>query len=227
MFNKFSKKPKLLKLTTLLITSLIGFGFSTTSNAAATFSPCSGTGYDISGNVSGSVDCIISNDFSQDFLNTDPLTVNTSPGFFNITNWIFGGKIGVNSGYNGTGTGQGPSTYNFSSVNTSNWENAMLVFKSGNDNSGVFLVGYLLDNDPALVTSGTWTTPFNDPPFNFPGNSTVKDVSHISVYYTKSECEPGVICDPQQVPEPETLPLLGLGLTTMLTGAWFRRKRLA
>ncbi len=151
--------------------------------------------------VSGSSACEISTTANQDFLNTNPLTVN-GEGFFGITNWVFGGKIGQNAGYTGNGGGQS-GTYNFTSAFQSSWNNVMLIFKSG---QGTTLTGYLLNPG---VTSGTWASPFTEPPFNFPGNGP-KDVSHISVYYTTTGTP---------IPTPALLP----GLIAM--GAGILRKR--
>ncbi len=159
---------------------------ATAHSAQATgFTSCSGSGYDISGNVSGAEACTVSTDLNQDYLNTDPLTVNETPGFFNEIDWEFGGKIGVDEGYLGQGSGQS-GTFDFSSIDTSTWDQAMLVFKDG---AGTYLTGYLLLDG---VTSGTWTTPFetsaNGSIYDFKGGD--KDVSHISVYYTLSTSTP-------------------------------------
>lgn len=148
---------------------------------AATFSGCSGTGYDISGKVhdgtasktSISSDCTISDDFDQDFLNTTPTTVNTPPGFFNRTDWVFEGKIGSDTNFNGDTGGQS-GTFDLTNAGLDlSSEDVMLIFKSGN---GTTLVGYIL-----TALEGGWDSPFTDPPFDFNGNSP-KNVSHISVY---------------------------------------------
>ncbi len=180
----------------LATTSMI---FGTTEAMAGTFSSCVGSGYDISNNVTGAVDCTISDDFNRDFLNTDPMTVNETPGFFGMTNWVFEGKIGENAGFTGVGSGKS-GTYDFSAAYMENFT-YMLVFKSGN---GTTLTGYLLDDG---VTSGSWDTPFSEPPFNFPGNND-KDVSHISVY---------------KKPVPEPLTILGAGAAISF-GTAFKRK---
>lgn len=164
--------------TIIAIGSLVATG---NSAQAAGFTTCSGTGYNISDNVSGTQACTVSTDYNQDYLNTDPMTVNETPGFFGETNWTFGGKIGINDGYLGTGSGQS-GTFDFSSIDTSTWDQAMLIFKDG---AGTYLTGYLLLDG---VTSGTWQTPFeldaNGHVYNFNGGP--KDVSHISVYYSLS-----------------------------------------
>ncbi len=169
---------------------------------------CIGSGYNIADNVTGvtpgALGCQIADSANQDFLNTNPLTVNAEQ-FFGFTDWVFGGKLedGPTSDPNplqvaGTGEGQSGSW----SVNLPNalsqYSNIMMIFKSGN---GTRLVGYLLN-----ATSGTWTSPFEEPPFNFPGNGP-RDVSHISFYY-RGEGTP--------IPTPALLPgLIGIGLTAL------------
>jgi hypothetical protein len=176
---------------------------------SAVFTSCVGTDpvYDISGKVSGATACTIS-DATQDFQNTDPITVNDPPGFFNITDWFFHGKIGT-ANLAGTGTAGGQSgTFDLSGL-TGLGGTVMLVFKDG---GGTTLVGYLLGS-----LSGTWDSPFTIPPFVNANGSSPKDVSHISVYSfgdDPDDCVPGDTrpeCNPP-VPEPGTLGLLGLGL---------------
>lgn len=182
---------------------LLAFGFSTPS-LAATYTSCSST---ISGLVSGTQSCQISSE-DQDKLNTTPTTVNLTPGFFNISTWLFGGKIGENTGYNGVGTGQS-GTYDISTVFSNSWNDVMLVFKDGADTT---LVGYqLIDN----ITSGTWSSPFRSPDFNV--GTRIKDVSHISVYYSTAggggNNNGGG--GNNSVPEPTQLALLAVGLIAM------------
>jgi hypothetical protein len=132
--------------------------------SAATYSECSDT---IDNLVSGATDCEMSS-ASQDFLNTDPLTVNETPGFFGFEDWSFYSKPGFGEG----GTAQA-GTYDLSALSGFVGD-IMLVFKSGNENSGSNLVGYLLGS-----LTGTWETPFRSPDFDF---NNPRDVSHISVY---------------------------------------------
>ena len=139
--------------------------------SAATFSPCVGTDYNIADNVTGTSACTRSNDFDHDFPEQDPLKVNESPGFFGITNWIFDSKTDFVDPKPTSGN------WDISAIIADTWQDIMLVFKGGND---TFLVGYLLADG---VTSGTWNSPFEEPPFSFSGASP-KTVSHISVYYT-------------------------------------------
>ncbi|MBD2022590.1 PEP-CTERM sorting domain-containing protein [Leptolyngbya sp. FACHB-36] len=150
----------------------------------------------IADNVTGTSGCQYSDSANQDSVSPNrPLTVNQE-GFFGITNWSFGGKIGTNSGYAGTQSGQSGS-WNLASVFQSSWTDVMLIFKSGN---GTTLVGYELKDG---VKAGNWTSPFESSLFG--GNNT-KDVSHISVYYREGG-------NSAAVPEPATI------LGTMAAGS--------
>ena len=151
--------------------------------------------------VTGTTSCQYSTTQDQDFLNTNPMTVNQEGGFFGFTDWIFSDKITENGGQSGS--------WSIESL-VSNWTNAMLIFKSGAD---TFLVGYLIGNG---VTSGTWSSPFRNPPFDL---NTIRDVSHISVYFRAGE--PGETPG-GKVPEPAILGLLGFGLAGL---ALARRRR--
>ena len=158
--------------------------------------------YDISTSIVGSngvafaqgnVDCIIANDADQDFLNTDPPTVNdeTCP-FFDITSWAYAGKIGTNVCPGCTGSGEGQSgSYNFCNVDLpsgvpSNVNTALVVFKSGSSKSGLTLVGFRVDLTDPTQCSGTWTSPFKQAPFNLKGSG-AKAVSHITIYFCKGK----------------------------------------
>lgn len=162
---------------------------------------CAGS---IADNVTGTADCEMSTSANQDFINQG--TVNTE-GFFGFADWAFGGKIGIDAGYNGTGTGKS-GTYDFSSLFSNPLvQDVMMVFKSG---QGTTLVGYLMDS-----ATGSWTSPFEKAVFGFNGGS-VKDVSHISVYYREGSSA--------AVPEPTTMAGLALAGAGM---AAYRRRRAA
>jgi hypothetical protein len=209
------------KLAQHILSTIVTIGtlIATANSAqAAGFTSCSGNGYDISGNVSGAEACTVSTNFNQDYLNTDPMTVNENPGFFNESSWTFGGKIGVDAGYLGQGSGQS-GTFDFSNVNTSTWDKVMLVFKDG---AGTYLTGYLLLDG---VTSGTWETPFetaaNGSIYNFKGGN--KDVSHISVYYTISTSTSTNQPTVNTAAAPEGEQAAGLGLAIGVAG-YLKRK---
>lgn len=91
----------------------------------------------------------------------------------------------------------------------------MIVFKDG---SLTNLIGFTLISG---ISSGTWTSPFTDPPFDLcapdvTNCSQVKDVSHFTIFKRGGD-EP-----PPDVSEPATLGLLGLGLLGI---AIMRRRR--
>jgi len=123
----------------------------------------------IADNVSNATDCEYSEAADQDFLNTNPITVNAEE-FFGQNDWTFVGK---------DETGGQSGSFDFSSFAGSVGSQLMVVFKSGN---GTTLVGYLISG-----LTGNWTSPFENPPFNV---RNTKDVSHISLY-TRGEI-PGV-----------------------------------
>lgn len=188
--------------TTLIGSSILAASFTLLSAPAhaGTFKYCTTNDYDIAGKVTGTSNCTISEDYSQDFLNKDPMTVNKGKGFFGKTNWEFGGKIGETTNFNGDGSGKS-GEWDISSVIKDEWKDVMLVFKSGN---GTTLVGYEVEDG---VTSGDWNSPFIKDAFDFKGGATEKDVSHISVYYSPTDNSPP---PKQEVPEPTNL--FGLGV---------------
>ena len=91
----------------------------------------------------------------------------------------------------------------------------MIVFKDGANTN---LIGFTLISG---ISSGTWTSPFTDPPFDLcdaavTDCSQVKDVSHFTIFKRGGDDPPG------DVSEPGTLGLLGLGLLGL---AIMRRRR--
>lgn len=189
-------------------------GMAMTGNASAAFIDCSGTGYDISGKVSTATDCTILgplNGHENDKLN--PTMLVNDEAFFGISDWLFDGKWNsVGQGFvDSSGlfdfTGGGPSG-SFSYVGGASIADIMFIFKDG---AGTNLVGYLVTQ-----AGGDYATPFTNLPFPLTGNATVKDTSHISVYYREGGSPPF------SVPEPGMLLLMGAGL--MGLGLARRRK---
>ncbi|MDJ0676653.1 MAG: PEP-CTERM sorting domain-containing protein [Calothrix sp. MO_167.B42] len=187
--------------TTLISSSILAASVTLLSAQAnaGTFRSCTTNDYDIIDNVTGTSDCTISDFDKNDSVSPNkPLTVNEEQ-FFGKTDWEFGGKIGEDAGYAGTGEGQ-EGTWDISSVIEDDWEDVMLVFKSG---KGTTLVGYEVEDG---VTSGDWDSVFEDDAFDELKEDQTKDVSHISVYYTKGTSTP----PKQEVPEPANI--FGLGV---------------
>jgi len=115
--------------------------------------------------VTNTTACEVSTVADQDFLNTDPTTVNAE-GFFGITTWEFIKKTDLSDGAGQSGS------WALSAADWDMFDSIMLIFKDG---AGTYLTGYLAAAD---VQSGTWSSPFVGPNGNF------KDVSHISYYGT-------------------------------------------
>lgn len=201
---------------------ICGMGFS--DPASASFSSCTGTGYDISDNVDPSSGCTILNPLDG-AVNDDvsppasSYTVNVEQ-FFGFDDWSFDGKWDSVTGgfvdssglFNFTGDGQSGT---FTAVGDLTDLEIMFVFKDGGDTN---LVGYLIDVTALLARAddtGTYSSPFEEPPFTFPGTGS-RDISHISVYYREGGGPP-----PQELPEPTALALFGIGLA----GLWAIRRR--
>ena len=189
------------------VVAAVGFVFMSSAAAAPLeFAGCAGDGYDISGKVTPNVGCTIL--MPLDGAENDDLAlVNTDPGFFGITDWLFDGKfdnIGqsdeeeYSSYFDFTG---GVQSGTFTYLGGLGDGDVMFVFKDGGSTN---LVAYLIDLAAMSAgAEGAYSSPFVIPPFDFTG-SPPRDISHISVYYRM-----GFDFD---IPEPGALGLLGLGL---------------
>lgn len=112
--------------------------------------------------------------------------------FFGSSNWTGNNgqvQISVNDIQAGTWTIAGADFANF---------DYMIVFKDGANTN---LVGFLFNE---LFTTGSWTTPFTNPPFSGIGENQSKGVSHYTIVQRPDT--------PTDVPEPGVLALMGLGL---------------
>lgn len=121
-------------------------------------------------------------------------------GFFGFSDWQSNGQDQIEPAGGASGnwsiTGASFASYDY-----------IIVFKDGKNTN---LIAFSLNE---LYSSGTWLTPFTDPPFDTDG---AKDVSH----YTIARRRTG----DQQLPEPGTIALLGLGLLGLSVAS---RRRIA
>jgi hypothetical protein len=211
------KRGNIKMFKTRLFKALIGCAAAVFLNGAVSAStlPCVGSNtstgsYDLSSRVTGTTGCLILSPLDGQVNDSvhppsSSYTVNTES-FFGISDWVFDGKYETDGKVDSSSlfqfTDNGTlGTYEFEGANI--YSNLMFVFKNGANTN---LVAYLL-SIPA--DSGTYLTPFTQPPFDLPGNSSSHQVSHISVYYTLGEGGGG---GNGEVPEPATVALLGMGL---------------
>jgi hypothetical protein len=153
----------------------------------------------ISSLVSPSSGC----EYSTTFDNDNPTSnVNAEGGFFDFTDWTRilksdqGGTV-VPDFFSSSGGQSG--TFDLTGTSASSAANVMLIFKSGDNTT---LVGYLLNG-----LSGSWSSPFRDPPFTGLNANQIRDVSHISVYTRGSGAA---------IPTPALLPgIAGMGLALL------------
>lgn len=121
--------------------------------------------------------------------------INTAS-FFGFSDWADNGQTQINLA-DGTG---GAGSWTINGVDFAAYD-YMIVFKDG---AATNLIAFTFNEE---YSSGNWSTPFTEPPFDFPGGSKVHDVSHYSIVKRYNPDTP-----PVDVPEPAMLGLFGLGL---------------
>jgi hypothetical protein len=131
-------------------------------------------------------------------------------GFFGTTNWLTNSQNQIVAEAT-TGS------WSISNVNFATYD-YIIVFKDGNDTN---LTAFLFNES---YSNGVWSTPFTNA---LPGISQqAKEVSHYTIArrLAAQPCipVPGIPCGEQQIPEPGTLTLLGIGA---LSAAFLSRRR--
>jgi hypothetical protein len=133
--------------------------------------------------------------------NTATVANINSAGFFGTTSWAAnGGNVQINPSNDQAGTwtiaGADFATFDY-----------MIVFKDGANTN---LIGFLFNE---LFSTGSWTTPFTNPPFTGVGANQSKDVSDFTIVQRRGGTgNPGG----GEAPEPGILALMGLGMAGFL-----------
>jgi hypothetical protein len=131
------------------------------------------------------------------------MNINADGGFFGFNDWdIWDNSVSQVNANASSGAWSIPNvdfaTYDY-----------IIAFKDGN---GTNLTSFLLNES---FSSGGWSTPFTDPPFDLPGMSRSHDVSHYSIARREGGGTTVLL------PEPGTIALLGLGILGM---GWVARR---
>lgn len=135
---------------------MAGAGLLMAASANAAWVDCGS--YAAANGIQRNDGCTVSTTATQDFLKTNPMTVNGDGGAFGFTDWTFISKDESKSATGLSGTW---------SVDAGAYTQVIAIFKSG---AGTFLTGYLL-----LGSDGDWTSPFQV-------NGKIRGNSHISYY---------------------------------------------
>ena len=167
-------------------------------------------------NVSGSI-FIGLGDNSQDFVNGGVATQVNDDGMFGYNDWDFSGRFNFGGAYENNDIGlvidDNTQSGIWSLTNLGSATDVMIVLKSGGGQAEPDLyVGYLLNDN---VTSGTYSTPFNNPNGQQPNP---KNLSHFSVYTRGATFN--------AVPEPSTYAMFGAAFLILgVTGYRSRNRR--
>lgn len=138
------------------------------TGAHAALVACGATGtVDLTPRVQTATDCQYLT--PADPSNVASLTNINAAGFFGFSDWVLNGgqeQVDANETLSGSWTiaGWDPATYDY-----------MIVFKDG---QGTNLTGFLFGESAG---SGTWQTPFLNPPFSFAGAPNGREVSHYTI----------------------------------------------
>lgn len=202
------------KLVTGTVLAATLFGFGNLAHAALASCPASYTAAgtakveDDTGTFNAASNCQYLT--PADNNNVASITNINIAGFFGTASWSSNGQDQIDT------TDQSTGSWEIDDVDFATYD-YIIVFKDGNDTN---LTAFLFNE---IYTSGVWSTPFTP---DLPGVGQTKDVSHYTIARrTSTECipRPGFPCGEQEVPEPGTLTLLGIG--ALSAGLLSRRRR--
>jgi hypothetical protein len=129
--------------------------------------------------------------------NVASITNINAAGFFGFADWLSNGQDQLG----GAGSTGASGIWSIANEDFAT-RDYIIVFKDGSDTN---LIAFLFNEQ---FSSGNWTSPFTDPPFDF-NNNQIKDVSHYTIAY---RLDGDIPTDPQAVSEPLSLALFGMAL---------------
>ncbi|MEE4118265.1 MAG: hypothetical protein V2I65_04550 [Paracoccaceae bacterium] len=167
------------------------------ARAATTFNACTGTFAGLADGLTPNVGCAGITGVSNDSAGV----LNTAPGLFGLTDWVFLGRDNTDSEAGDidlltfTGTGNTQGTFSFTPSLVNGYQSVAIVLKSGASAEPCGIAGYLLGSG---VTSGSFSSPFLCP------SAQPEDISHATLYGSTTSLEP--------IPLPGALGLLVAGM---------------